>query len=52
MLEAILSKYALGGMTKGMLWNQAIEYSVFLNVLLRFKTVLDYWDKPEGECKE
>lgn len=46
-LEAILSKYALGGMTKGMLWNQGIEYGVFLKVLLRFKTVLDYWDKPE-----
>jgi len=48
-LEAILSKYALGGMTKGMLWNQAVEYSVFLKVLLKFKEVLDYWDKPEGE---
>lgn len=46
-LEAILSKYALGGMTKGMLWNQGIEYGVFLKVLLRFKAVLDYWDKPE-----
>ena len=46
-LEAILSKYTLGGMTKGLLWNQAIEYGVFLKVLLRFKVVLDYWDKPE-----
>ena len=35
-LEAILSKYTLGGMTKGLLWNQAVEYGVFLKVLLRF----------------
>ncbi len=47
-LEAILSKYTLGGMTKGMLWNQAIEHSIFLKILLKFKEVLDYWDKPEA----
>lgn len=48
-LEAILSRYALGGMTKGVLWSQAIEYGIFLKILLKFKEVLDYWEKrPEA----
>lgn len=46
-LEAILSKYVLGGMTKGILWNQGMEYGVFLKILRRFKVVLDYWERPE-----
>lgn len=48
-LEAILSRYVLGGMTKGILWSQAIEYGIFLQILLKFKDILDYWEKrPEA----
>ena len=45
-LVAILSKYVLGGMTKGVLWGQAVEEGVFLAVLLRMKKLLEIWDAP------
>ncbi len=45
-LVAILSKYVLGGMTKGVLWSQAVEEGVFLAVLLRMKKLLEIWDSP------
>lgn len=48
-LEAILSRYVLGGMTKGILWNQAIEHGIFLKILLKFKEILDYWEKRPEE---
>lgn len=45
-LISILSKYVLGGMTKGTLWTQAVENGIFLRVLLKMKEILDIWDKP------
>lgn len=45
-IVGILSKYVLGGMTKGNLWVQAVENGVFLEALLRMKHILDVWDKP------
>ena len=44
-LEGILSRYTLGGMTKGNLWNQAVQEGIYLQIFLRMKVVLDYWDK-------
>lgn len=43
---AILSKYVLGGMTKGMLWSEAVENGVFFHSLIRIKELLDIWDEP------
>lgn len=45
-LCGILSKYVMGGMTKGVLWNQAVENGVFLAILRKMKKLLDIWDAP------
>ena len=38
---AVMSKYVLGGMTKGILWSQAVENDVFLHALRRLKELLE-----------
>lgn len=43
---AIMAKYVLGGMTRGLLWSEAVENGVFLQGLKRVKELLDIWDKP------
>jgi hypothetical protein len=45
-LRGILSKYVLGGMTKGTLWSQAITDNIFYLTIKQMKYVLEYWDKP------
>lgn len=45
-LKGILSKYVMGGMTKGRMWSEAVETGVFLYVLKRMKANLDFWDTP------
>lgn len=45
-LKGILSKYVMGGMTKGRMWSEAVEAGVFLHVLKRMKANLDFWDTP------
>ncbi len=45
-LKGILSKYVLGGMTKGKLWGEAVNNSVFLNVVRKMKENLEFWDGP------
>ncbi len=45
-LCGILSKYVLGGMTKGVLWGIAVEEGIFLAVLLKMKEIMEFWDKP------
>lgn len=42
----IISKYVLGGMTKGGLWNEAVMSGVFLDALVRIKELLEVYDKP------
>lgn len=46
LLCGILSKYVLGGMTKGKLWTEAVENGIFLDVLLKMKKLLEIWDGP------
>ena len=46
LLNAILSKYVMGGMTKGRMWSEAVESGIFLYVLKKMKANLDFWDKP------
>lgn len=45
-LKGILSKYVLGGMTKGKLWTEAVRNRVFLNVIIKMKKNIEFWDKP------
>lgn len=45
-LCGVLSKYVLGGRTKGKLWAQAVEEGTFLAVLKKMKSLLELWDKP------
>lgn len=45
-LKAILSKYVMGGMTKGRMWSEAVESGIFLYVIKRMKENLDFWDRP------
>ena len=45
-LKGILSKYVLGGMTKGRLWTEAVYNGVFRNVVRKMKENLEFWDRP------
>lgn len=45
-LLGILSKYVMGGMTKGVLWSRAVEEGIFYLVLKKMKALLDIWDAP------
>lgn len=45
-LCSILSKYVLGGMTKGTVWSTGVENGIFLAVLKKMKLLLDIWDAP------
>lgn len=46
LLCGILSKYVLGGITKGTVWTTAVTEGVFLAVLKKMKQLLEIWDKP------
>lgn len=45
-LKGILSKYIMGGMTKGRMWTEAVEKRIFLNIVQKMKENLEFWDKP------
>lgn len=45
-LKGILSKYILGGMTKGRIWSEGVYNGSILKVLLKMKEIIEYWDKP------
>lgn len=45
-LKGILSKYIMGGMTKGRMWTEAVENRIFLNIVKKMKENLEFWDKP------
>lgn len=44
-LRGILSKYILGGMTKGVIWSQGVANGSILKVLVKMKEILDYWER-------
>lgn len=46
LIYAVMAKYVLGGMTKGIMWSQAVENGVFLACLKRLKEVLNVWEGP------
>lgn len=43
-LKGILSKYVMGGMTKGKLWTEAVRNRIFLNIIKKMLKNLEYWD--------
>jgi hypothetical protein len=45
-LCGILSKYVLGGKTKGTLWNEAVKENIFYMVLKQMKAIIEFWDRP------
>lgn len=45
-LCGILSKYVLGGRTKGTLWSEAVKENIFYLVLKQMKAIIEFWDKP------
>ena len=45
-LCGIFSHYILGGMTKTALWSTGMEQGIYLELLQKMKTLLDFWDKP------
>lgn len=48
MLCGILSKYVLGGQTKGTLWSEAVQERIFYQVIKKMCDIIEYWDKPMG----
>ena len=47
-LTAILSKYVMGGMTKAVLWSEAVQYGVFAKVVKKMWDNVEFWDdKPK-----
>ena len=51
-LCGILSKYVLGGVTRGTLWTQAVKEGIFLAVVKRMKELVEHWDGPIDAIKE
>lgn len=45
-LGGILSKYIMGGMTKGRLWSEGVQNGVLLAVVEKMKENIEFWDKP------
>lgn len=41
MLSGILSRYVSGGMTKSVLWSQAVENGVFLEILYKLRELME-----------
>lgn len=46
LIYAVMAKYVLGGMTRGVMWSQAVERGIFLTCLKRLKEVLNVWEGP------
>lgn len=45
-IVGILTRYVLGGMTRGDLWPEGVENGVYLHALLKMKELLEVWDEP------
>lgn len=46
LLKGILSKYILRGMTKSTVWALGVESGIFLNVLLKFRELIEFYEGP------
>ena len=47
-LIGILSKYILGGRTKGLLWPEGVRNGIYLAIVKKLKELCEFWDKPLG----
>ena len=45
-LIGILSKYVLGGRTKGVLWPEGVRNGIYLAIVNKLKELCEFWDKP------
>lgn len=45
-LGDILSKYVKVGMYKSRMWTEAVDNHIFVEVLLKLKYLIEFWDKP------
>ncbi|MGN1170891.1 MAG: hypothetical protein ACI4SZ_04490 [Lachnospiraceae bacterium] len=45
-LCGILSKYVLKGMTKSVVWTEGVKNGIFLELLLKMRELITFWDKP------
>ena len=46
LLCGILSKYVLGGQTKGTLWSEAVQERIFYLLIQKMCEIIEFWDKP------
>lgn len=46
LLKGILSKYILKGTTKATVWTEGVENSVFLEVLMKLRELIEFYDGP------
>ena len=44
LLCGILSKYVLGGRTKGILWSQGVSEQIFVKILVKMNEIVTQWD--------
>ena len=49
-LRGILSKYVLGGRTKGNLWSEAVSEQIFYLVLKQMQEIIEFWDKTPAKA--
>lgn len=47
-ITAIMSKYVLGGMVKGVLWSEAVQEGIWLHCLLKVRELVTQFDGPMG----
>lgn len=47
-LNAVLSKYIMEGMRKTGMWQDAVERHLFLDVLIKYKELLDFYSRYDG----
>lgn len=48
-LGGILSKYVLGGMTKGAVWTEGVEEEIYYRVIEKARDLIAFWDnKPKA----
>lgn len=45
-LGGILSKYVLGGKTRGAVWTEGVEAGIFFLVIQKMRELIVFWDKP------
>ncbi len=48
-LGNILSNYILTGMRKGSMWSKGVESGVFLELIVKMREIITFWDKPMRE---